>query len=64
MQSIGVLKSFPIQWHSYHLNPLNWIPQGYVGILMVTDKQFSQMELFHCCQVKEKDVPTQQLELF
>ena len=43
----------------------SWLPaEGYVGILMVTDKQFSQMELFHCCQLKKKDVPTQQLELF
>ena len=26
----------------------SWLPaEGYVGILMVTDKQFSQTELFH-----------------
>lgn len=43
----------------------SWLPaEGYVGILTVTDKQFSQMELFHCCQVKKKEIPTQQLELF
>ena len=43
----------------------NWLPKdGYVGILMVTDKQFGQMELFRGCQQIKKDVPPQQLELF
>ena len=43
----------------------NWVPDdGYVGILMVTDKQFEQMELFRGCQHVKKDIPTQQLELF
>ena len=43
----------------------NWVPDdGYVGILMVTDKQFAQMELFRGCQRVKKDIPTQQLELF
>lgn len=43
----------------------NWVPDdGYVGILMVTDKQFAQMELFRDCQRVKKDIPTQQLELF
>ena len=37
---------------------------GYVGILTVTDKQFSQMELFRGCQLVKQEVPTQQLELF
>ena len=43
----------------------NWVPDdGYVGILMVTDKQFAQMELFRGCKQVKKDIPTQQLELF
>jgi CRISPR-associated protein Cas2 len=42
-----------------------WLPQeGYVGILLVTDKQFGQMELFRGCQRIKKDLPPQQLELF
>lgn len=39
-------------------------PDGYVGILTVTDKQFGQMELFRGCQLVDHDNPTQQLELF
>ena len=43
----------------------SWLPtEGYVGILMVTDKQFEQMELFHCRQAQKKEIHTQQLELF
>lgn len=42
-----------------------WLPpNGYVGILTITDKQFSQMELFRGCQQMKKDLPAQQLELF
>lgn len=42
-----------------------WLPRsGSVGILIVTDKQFSQMELFRGCQVQRKDITPQQLELF
>ena len=42
-----------------------WLPQeGYVGILLVTDKQFGQMELFRGCQRIKKELPPQQLELF
>lgn len=41
-----------------------WLPQdGHIGILTVTDKQFSQMELFRGCQHRPKDTP-RQLELF
>ena len=43
----------------------NFLPkEGYVGILTITDKQFGQMELFRGCQRMNKDMPTQQLELF
>ncbi len=42
-----------------------WLPRGgSVGILTVTDKQFSQMELFRGCQVQRKEFAPQQLELF
>ena len=42
-----------------------WLPkEGYVGILTVTDKQFSQMELFRGCQHIKKELEPQQLELF
>ncbi len=42
-----------------------WLPkEGYIGILLVTDKQFSQMELFRGYQLISHDTPTQQLELF
>ena len=42
-----------------------WLPkEGYVGIITITDKQFSQMELFRGCQRIEQDTPMQQLELF
>ena len=39
-------------------------PNGDVGILCITDKQFSQMEIFSCAQEKEATKPGQQLELF
>lgn len=42
-----------------------WLPQnGYVGILVVTDKQFGQMEIFRGCQKTHQPPPSQQLELF
>ncbi len=37
---------------------------GSVGMLMVTDKQFAQMELFTGRERTPQDLPTQQLELF
>ena len=37
---------------------------GQVGILRVTDKQFSEMELFQCQKPKSLLQPGQQLELF
>ncbi len=43
----------------------SWLPNdGSVGILVVTDKQFGQMEIFRGCQIAKKDTPSQQLELF
>ena len=39
-------------------------PNGDVGILCITDKQFSQMEIFRGCQRMPQDLPSQQLELF
>ncbi|MEG2761333.1 MAG: CRISPR-associated endonuclease Cas2, partial [Mucinivorans sp.] len=39
-------------------------PSGEVGILCITDKQFSQMELFQGRKVETKNAPCQQLELF
>lgn len=42
-----------------------WLPKdGYVGILVVTDKQYGQMELFRGHQRVNQELPTQQLELF
>ncbi len=42
-----------------------WLPkEGHIGILLVTDKQFGQMELFRGCQRAKKDLPFKQLELF
>lgn len=43
---------------------LNLPKKGYVGILHVTDKQFSQMELFIGKKVVETPGGPQQLELF
>lgn len=42
----------------------NLPPDGHVGILIVTDKQFGMMELFYA--KKEKDLPqvSQQLSMF
>ncbi len=39
-------------------------PSGNVGILSITDKQFSQIELFRGKIPTAKGKPTQQLELF
>ena len=42
-----------------------WLPKdGYVGILLVTDKQFGQMELFVGSKPESLNPPVQQLELF
>lgn len=37
---------------------------GKVGIMMVTDKQFGMMEIFHGQKEIEPERPSQQLELF
>jgi len=43
----------------------NMLPEfGKVGILRITDKQFSDMELFDCQRKTALDQPVQQLELF
>jgi CRISPR-associated protein Cas2 len=39
-------------------------PQGYVGILSVTDKQFGEMELFYSTKPIATQPEPQQLELF
>ncbi len=39
-------------------------PQGQVGILCITDKQFGEMELFYGKKPTEKKEQIQQLELF
>lgn len=39
-------------------------PQGYVGILCITDKQFGTMELFHSTKPIAAQPEPQQLELF
>ena len=39
-------------------------PQGHVGILCITDKQFGNMELFIGKKANEIETPNQQLELF
>jgi CRISPR-associated protein Cas2 len=38
--------------------------KGHVGILCITDKQLSTMELFYCRKVKEVSVANQQLEIW
>jgi CRISPR-associated protein Cas2 len=38
--------------------------KGHVGILCITDKQFSSMDLFYCKKEKKVTTPYQQLELF
>lgn len=42
----------------------NLPPNGHVGILCITDKQFGNMELFIGKKEKEVTTPYQQLELF
>ncbi|MDR2497567.1 MAG: CRISPR-associated endonuclease Cas2 [Tannerellaceae bacterium] len=43
----------------------SFLPEhGRVGILCVTDKQFSTIELFFCKKPENVSVPNQQLELF
>ena len=39
-------------------------PQGYVGILSITDKQFGMMELFHSTKPIPVEPEPQQLEMF
>lgn len=39
-------------------------PQGHIGILCITDKQFGDMELFYGKKPTEKKGHVQQLELF
>ena len=39
-------------------------PRGHVGVLCITDKQFSNMELFIGKKEEEVKTPYQQLELF
>ncbi len=38
--------------------------KGLIGILNITDKQFSDMELFQGKKMSEKQEPTQQLQMF
>lgn len=43
----------------------SYLPEyGHVGMLCVTDKQFSNMEIFFSRQTVEPKAPYQQLELF
>ena len=43
----------------------NSLPKlGKVGIMMITDKQFGMMEIFHGQKEVEPEKPSQQLELF
>lgn len=39
-------------------------PNGYVGILCITDKQFGSMELFHSTKPIKPNPEPQQLQLF
>jgi CRISPR-associated protein Cas2 len=39
-------------------------PQGHIGILSITDKQFGEMELFFGKKETIKPAQAQQLELF
>jgi CRISPR-associated protein Cas2 len=39
-------------------------PNGNIGILCITDKQFGNMELFYGKEEKKVTTPYQQLELF
>lgn len=38
--------------------------KGHVGIMQITDKQFSEIELFFCAKKREVESGPQQLELF
>ena len=38
--------------------------EGKVGVLGITDKQFSEMQLFYCRKPKQPTIPGLQLELF
>lgn len=42
----------------------NLPPQGKVGVLQITDRQFGMMELFYGKKAVENEKPSQQLELF
>lgn len=43
----------------------SFLPEfGKVGIMCITDKQFSDIELFHGKSTQKADAPGQQLELF
>ena len=42
----------------------NLPPNGHVGILCITDKQFGEIELFCGAQAQTPNAPGQQLELF
>ena len=39
-------------------------PKGNVGIIRITDKQFDDMEVFYGKELKEKETPHMQLQLF
>lgn len=39
-------------------------PKGNVGIIRITDKQFGDMEVFYGKELKEKETPHMQLQLF
>ena len=39
-------------------------PEGDIGIMRITDKQFADMEIFSCRQIRPTQMPSQQLELF
>lgn len=39
-------------------------PKGHVGIMIITDKQFGQMEVFFGKEVMERNPTVQQLEMF
>jgi CRISPR-associated protein Cas2 len=39
-------------------------PEGQVGIMMITDKQFGQIHLYRCAAVVATKAPPQQLEMF
>ena len=43
---------------------MNLPPDGHVGIMVITDKQFGMMELFYAKKEKELPEVSQQLEMF